>query len=189
MPPLHFIQMSGVPGSGKTTLAHALAKPLGAVVIDHDVTKSALLGADVPLAQAGHASYMVLDALARHLLGQGHTVIFDSPCAYIELLERGQQLAQAQGAAYRYIECVVADLDEIERRLRTRPRLPSQITGTGVPPRLGSDKQVMDEELFQQWINTMQRPAAGYLVLDTRQPLDVYLPLALTYINTGQGNR
>ncbi len=35
--------MSGVPGAGKTTLAHAMAPSIGAVVIDHDVTKSALL--------------------------------------------------------------------------------------------------------------------------------------------------
>lgn len=70
-----FIQMSGVPGAGKSTIASAVARQTGAVVIDHDVTKSALLVAAVPADLAGRASYDVLDALARHLLQQGHSVI------------------------------------------------------------------------------------------------------------------
>jgi predicted kinase len=57
---LLFVQMSGVPGAGKTTLAHAIAPRIGAVVIDHDVTKSALLEAGVPVALARPASYQVM---------------------------------------------------------------------------------------------------------------------------------
>lgn len=60
--------MSGAPGSGKITVARPVAKAIGAVVIDHDMTKSALLAAEIPAGDAGRASYMVLDALARHLL-------------------------------------------------------------------------------------------------------------------------
>lgn len=74
MKKLLFVQMSGVPGSGKTTVARAIGKAIGAVVIDHDVTKSALIEADVPLSVAGRASYQVLDAVARHLLEQGHSI-------------------------------------------------------------------------------------------------------------------
>src|SRR6186713_2757617 len=112
MSDLLFVQMSGAPGSGKTTIARAIGGRIGAVVIDHDVTKSALLKAEVPVSIAGHASYMVLDAVARHLLQQGHSVIFDSPCFYEELLARGQRLAAEMGALYRYIECRIDDLDE-----------------------------------------------------------------------------
>ncbi len=104
---LLFVQMSGVPGSGKTTIATALGKQIGAVVIDHDVTKTALLEADVPISIAGRASYYVLDGIARHLLSQGHSVIFDSPCLYEELLERGKKMAANANAAYRYIGCVL----------------------------------------------------------------------------------
>jgi predicted ATPase len=84
-----FLQMSGVPGSGKSTVAVAVAQATHAVIIDHDVTKSALLDAGVPGATAGKASYAVLHALARHLLVQGKSVIFDSPCFYTVLLDRG----------------------------------------------------------------------------------------------------
>jgi predicted kinase len=99
MPNPFFVQMSGAPGAGKTTIASAIAQQTGAVVIDHDVTKSALLAAAVPVPIAGHASYTVLDALARHLLQQGHSVIFDSPCFYQELLERGNDWRRRQRLA------------------------------------------------------------------------------------------
>jgi len=61
-----FVQMSGAPGAGKTTIAGAIAGRIGAVVIDHDVTKSALLDAGVSIAIAGRASYQVLGAVAQH---------------------------------------------------------------------------------------------------------------------------
>ena len=63
-----FVQMSGVPGSGKTTITGVIAGRIGAVVIDHDVTKSALLDAGVPVAIAGRASYEVLGAIAQHFI-------------------------------------------------------------------------------------------------------------------------
>jgi hypothetical protein len=47
-------------------------------VLDPDISKSALLAAAVPVAVAGHASYLVLDAMARHLLQQGHRLYQNS---------------------------------------------------------------------------------------------------------------
>lgn len=35
--------MSGLPGSGKSTLSREIARRLDAVIVDHDVTKTALL--------------------------------------------------------------------------------------------------------------------------------------------------
>ena len=186
---LYFIQMSGVPGSGKSTLATALAAQVGAIVIDHDVTKSALLEASVLVEIAGSASYTVLHHLAQSLLRQGHSVIFDSPCLYADLLACGQQLASDFGAAYRYIECVIDDLYEIDRRLQQRPRLPSQLAGVYTAPTSGSGKTMIGESVFRDWMANMKRPASGYLEVDTTQLLETYLPTALEYIATGHGNR
>lgn len=177
-----FLQMSGAPGSGKTTVARAIGRATGAVVIDHDVTKSALLAADVPVSMAGRASYQVLDAMARHLLQQGHSVIFDSPCFYDELLERGERLAEAYGAAYRYIECVLQDLCELDRRLRTRQRMPSQVAGIYAQPTTGSGKRASGEALFQDWIANMKRPQGAFLTLDTSLPCEECIMAALAYL-------
>jgi predicted kinase len=182
MTELMFIQMSGVPGAGKTTIAHAIARRVGALVIDHDVTKSALLEASIPVAMAGAASYQVLNAIARHLLQQGYNVIFDSPCLYVELLERGQQLARDVDAHYRYIECVVADLDELDRRLRTRTRMPSQVAGVRIAPTEGSGKAQLGDDVFRNWAANMKRPNTDYLVLDTTHPLEECVEAAIAYI-------
>lgn len=40
---MFFVQMSGFPGSGKSTLSRQIAKRTGAVIVDHDIVKSALL--------------------------------------------------------------------------------------------------------------------------------------------------
>ncbi len=177
-----FVQMSGVPGAGKTTIARAVARHIGAVVVDHDVTKTALLDADVPVAVAGYASYMVLDAVARHVLQQGFSVVFDSPCFYTELLERGQKLARETGVRYRYIECRIDDLDELDRRLRTRQRSRSQLAGVRIAPSEGSGKVVTGDAVFREWIANMKRPAGDYLVLDTMRPIGVCVREALAYI-------
>lgn len=182
MSKLFFLQMSGAPGSGKTTVAQAIGNATGAVVIDHDITKSALLAANVPVAMAGRASYQVLDAMARHLLQQGHSVVFDSPCFYDELLERGQELAAENNATYRYIECVLEDLNELDRRLRTRQPMPSQVAGVYAPPTAGSGKTESGEMLFQDWIANMKRPQSTYLTLDTSLPCAECIAAALAYL-------
>ena len=76
------LQLSGVPGTGKSTLARGLAAGLDLVVLDTDVVKSALLSTDVPFAVAGRATYAAVLALAGDLLAQGRSVVIDSPCRY-----------------------------------------------------------------------------------------------------------
>ena len=127
-----FIQMSGAPGSGKTTIANAISERIKAVIIDHDVTKSALLNAGVP---------------------------------------------------YLYIECRLENLDELDRRLRSRPRRPTQLTGVYSPPPKGSGRALSGEEVFRDWIRNMKRPAADYLVLDTARPVETCVEEAVAYIS------
>jgi predicted kinase len=92
---MFFIQMSGFPGSGKSTLAREIAKHTDAVIIDHDIVKSALLHsieAPIDPKLAGKISYNIDWSLIEFHLSQGHNVIFDSPCLYEEMVERGTHL-------------------------------------------------------------------------------------------------
>lgn len=177
-----FIQMSGAPGAGKSTIAHAIAPHIGAVVLDHDITKSALLDADISITVAGKASYLVLEAMAQHLLGQGFSVIFDSPCFYEELLERGQRLAREANAPYFYIECVLKDLVELDRRLKGRPSQRSQVRGLNESPVDVVEGRPVNEALFRNWIAHMKRPQSNYLVLNTDRPLEICVQEALAYV-------
>ena len=176
--------MSGAPGAGKSTIAKAIAPQIGAVIIDHDVTKSALLNVDLPSATAGKASYFVLYALAENLLAQGFSVIFDSPCFYAELLQRGQQIAQAANAQYGYIECILPDLDVYDRRLRSRPRRQSQVTSINKSSTDIAAEQSVSETVFRNWVANMKRPKNNYLTLDTSLPLDTCVEQAIAYLAT-----
>jgi len=178
-----FIQMSGAPGAGKSTIAEVIAPQIGAIIIDHDITKSAILKADLPDAVSGKASYFVLGALAQDLLRQGFNVVFDSPCFYDELLARGQQIAKEAQAEYLYIECVVEDLIELDRRLRNRSRLSSQVAGIRKSETEGlGDARLIEERVFEDWVANMKRPTGEYLRLDTSQPLGICIDQALQYI-------
>ncbi len=59
---MFFLQMSGYPGSGKSTLAKEISKNTGAVVVDHDVVKSALMNSmEKPiLTQKWRAKYLMI---------------------------------------------------------------------------------------------------------------------------------
>ena len=180
---LIFIQMSGAPGSGKTTIARALAPRIDAVVIDHDITKTALLDWDIPVEDAGRASYGVLDALARDLLSQGRSVIFDSPCFYDELLGRGVSLAREMGARYRYIECVVPDTELLDHRLKTRNTMRSQRRGIAVPPvDMGDTETLSKEAIHKHLLENAKRPADTCLRVDTAEALETCLDRCLTYV-------
>lgn len=156
------IQMSGAPGSGKSTLARLLARSLQhAVVIDHDVLRSTLLGPaspspsasttsptttatasstaspSLPFEQAAQLSYALQFSLAASFLTQGApSIILDSTCAFQETLTQGRALAARFGCAYWYVECAlqVQDLPLLDARLRGREGLRSQRTGVEGAP-------------------------------------------------------
>jgi predicted kinase len=159
------LQMAGMPGSGKSALARVIGHATGAVVLDKDVLKTAVLEAGVEEGLAGPAAYEAFFGLAGHLLGQGHAVVLDSPSFYAEIPAKGAALADGRHVPYYFIECVCADRDELARRLRERPRLASN----------------PGEEALELDVET-QAPAEAYLRIDTTQPLDRCLALALDYL-------
>lgn len=167
--------MSGFPGAGKSTLAKQIAKKTGAVIIDHDIVKSSLLKdiEELPIDAklAGKISYNIDWSLIEFLLSQGQAVIFDSPCLYEEMVEKGTDLSKKYNVKYKYVECYLEDSDEINFRLRNRDRMVSQI------------KEIYSEEAFKWTIKNSKKPS-GYkcLVVDTREPLENYLPTVISYI-------
>ncbi|MDB5084053.1 MAG: hypothetical protein JWN30_939 [Bacilli bacterium] len=173
---MFFLQMSGFPGSRKSTLARQIAKSTKAIVIDHDVVKTALLESldnDMDPKRVGGVSYNIEWSLIEFYLSQEHNVILDSPCLYEELVNRGTSLAEKYTAKYKYVECVLDDIHELNNRLKNRKRMISQIGPVDIP-----------EQRFQEVISRSKKPAHfDCMKVDTSQPIDDYIGEVLLYIN------
>lgn len=159
------LQMAGPPGSGKSALARMIGRVTGAVVLDKDVIKTAALEAGAEESLAAPLAYEAFFALADHLLGQGQSVVLDSPSFWEGIPTKGARIAQERMVAYYFIECICQDEAELARRLRDRPRMASQ----PVEP--------VDGERWQTIA-----PVGAYLRIDTTQPLDRCVELALDYL-------
>lgn len=172
---MFFVQMSGFPGSGKSTLAREIAKRTGAIIIDHDIVKTALLESidevEIDPKLAGKISYNIDWSLIESFLSQGQKVIFDSPCLYDEMITKGTALAKEYHVPYKYVECYLNDFNEINLRLKNRESKSSQI------------KEVKSKEGFQFTIENSKKPDNHWcLVVDTSNPLDSYIQEVLGYI-------
>ena len=169
MADLFLLQMAGVPGSGKSALARLIGRASDAVVLDKDVLKTAALEAGVEEPAAGSVAYEAFFALANHLLGQDRSVVLDSPSFWETIPPRGAAIAADRHVPYYFIECLCEDRDELSRRLRERPRLASNP---------GEESLDADAETIA--------PTGPYLRLDTTQPIDRCLALALEYLGLGR---
>lgn len=174
--------MSGVPGSGKSTVAAHVVETFGAVALDYDVIKTAVLDSGADLDASAKAAYEVMYALARQVLGQGHPVIMDSPCGWPRIVNEGREIAKAHGAGYRYIECQVRDLKLLDQRLAQRPRLRTHRRGVDQPPVDLGDEPMDGAALFRVWMDRVERPSDNYLQLDMHRPLSEVLPEVDLYL-------
>jgi predicted kinase len=179
---MFLLQMSGVPGSGKSTVAAHVVATFGAVAVDYDVLKSAVLDAGFDLPNSAKAAYEVMYAQARHVLAQGHPVVMDSPCFWPRILTEGMDIAREHDVTYRYIECQVRDLTLVDERLRLRPRLRSHRRSINHLPVDHGDEPVDGEAFFRDGMNRVQRPADNYLQLDMHRPLSEVLPEVDIYL-------
>jgi predicted kinase len=181
-----FIQMSGAPGSGKTTMSNLLAQSLDGVVINHDLIKSFFLDIDFDFEQSGKLTYRFQLVLAEDMIKQGRSVIIDSTCNHSEGLEKGMALAEEYGYDYRYVECRVKDIDLLDQRLRSRAPMRSQRTGVSRPPTdAGGAHQNRDyHALFKRWIESPCRPAGNIIVVDSSSHLEERLEYILKQLVT-----
>ncbi|MFH0914547.1 MAG: AAA family ATPase [Chloroflexota bacterium] len=130
--PLLFITV-GLVGTGKTTLAQALARRLGLVAISSDVTRKRLAGIpltehryeefDSGLYSAGFTrrTYDAMFAEARSVLSRGGSVILDASFVKAGERRKARELAQETGAGFYILECVL-DPETIRKNLAQRKR-------------------------------------------------------------------
>jgi len=167
--------MSGIPGAGKSTLARQICRLTNTVLLDLDIVKSAVLASfqnDIDFKFAGKVAYDAIFSLAGSNLELGNSVVIDSPCRYEVILEKGIYLAKTYGASYKFIECGLENLQELNRRRTMRKILPSQIYNTPI-----------NEDELRDSIMSLKRPTDyEYLLVDTDHEIETYIDNVMKYL-------
>ena len=119
---------SGLPATGKSTLAELLARRLGAAYVRIDTIEQALR--DLYSVDVQGEGYRLAYRVAADNLRLGISVVADS-CNPIELTRREwEDTAKDAGAHYMNIEVVCSDLQEHRSRVETRR---SSVQGLELP--------------------------------------------------------
>jgi len=114
--------VSGLPGSGKSTVADGLSRSLLIPVFSIDPIEAAMWRNGIARDQTGIAAYEVAAALADEQLRLGHSVIVDA----VNPIEAPRQGWRNLAAKYRpdlkIIECVCVNETTHRQRIETRIR-------------------------------------------------------------------
>lgn len=146
------VVFGGLPGTGKTTIARAVAARLSATYLRIDVIEQALRNSGTLAGEVGPAGYAVAYALAESNLKLGGCVVADSVNPLPVTRAAWRAAAHASGAFVLEIEVVCSDPALHRRRVEARA---SDVPGLA-PPTWES----VQRHAYQPW----QEPR---LVIDT----------------------
>ena len=122
------IVLSGLPGSGKSTVAEGLSRTLSIPLFSVDPIEAAMWRGGLSKDQTGIAAYDVAIALADEHLRLGHSVTIDAVNPIEAPRAAWRSLAAKYRAEMKIIECVCADeavhRQRIEARLRNIAGMP-----------------------------------------------------------------
>jgi predicted kinase len=139
------IVFSGLPGTGKTTLARAIAEERRATYLRIDTIEQALRASRILPGDVGSSGYMIAYALAETNLGLGRSVVTDSVNPLAETRNAWREVARRAGVALVDIEVTCSDRAEHRRRVETRS---TDIRGLKLP----SWDDVLRRE-YEPWVS------------------------------------
>jgi predicted kinase len=123
---MKLIIFSGLPGTGKSTLAEAVGKALEIPVFAKDWLEAALLRSGLKPTSADkslrYAGYELLTVLAQRQLMLGQSVILDSVAASSTIRDTWLKLTEQYNADCRVIECICSNESLHRSQLKQRKR-------------------------------------------------------------------
>ncbi|MCO7629062.1 AAA family ATPase [Pseudomonas fluorescens] len=152
------IVFSGLPGTGKTTIARSLATRLDATYLRIDTIEQAIRNAGVLANDVGTSGYRVANELAINNLRPGHSVVVDCVNPVAESRQAWADIAARSGVPLLNIEVICSDPHEHRRRVEHRQ---SDITGL-TPPSWSS---VVNHE-YEAWTQPILRLDTASLSVD-----------------------
>mgnify|MGYP003542539459 CR=1 FL=1 len=165
------IVISGLPGSGKSTVAEGIAEKLKLPIFSVDPIESAILKSGIKRSfDTGLAAYIVAETLASEQLSLGMSVVIDAVNSVKEARDMWRELSQKHASRLIIIECAL-DKDTHKQRIESRVR-----NMQGIPEVTWNDVENRRKE-YLKWEDKR-------LVLDTSDSIENILGQALEYIIT-----
>lgn len=124
------IVFSGLPGTGKTTIAQQLATHMGAVYLRIDTIEQAIRNAEVLAQDVGRSGYRVANELALSNLRLGNRVVVDCVNPVAESRQAWRDIAATGASRLWDIQLLCSDRHEHRRRVESRA---SDIAGLTPP--------------------------------------------------------
>lgn len=168
------IILTGLPGTGKSTLAHHAARLLGCPIFGKDHLEATLWRAGLRREQrSGFIAQDLLNTLADGQLRLGQSAILDSVATIERVRAPWRHLAAEHGADFRVVESVCSDEAIHRQRLAGRNR--------GFPgwPELSWEDVEDVRSRFEPW-------ADERLILDACAPLETNLVALRHHLSAAQ---
>jgi len=172
------LMMTGLVGTGKSTVAEALSRSLGFNVISSDVTRKKLAGISptehrfeqfqggIYTEDFSRRTYDAMFSRARELLSQGQWVILDASFKKRHDRMAAAEIAKRANADFAVVECV---LDAASVKARLEKRLKEETTSDGRWEIYESQKQDFDP--------VTEFPRQKHIVLGTSQPTSIIVKI------------
>jgi predicted kinase len=164
--------VGGVPGTGKSTIADAIAGALGIPIFNKDKLEASLWRSGITTEKdSWQVAEDLLGTLAHEQLRSSQSAILDTVAGRGTSRDGWRSIAHECGGAFKPIECICSDEELHRSRIEGRVR--------GIPGwyELTWDDVERSRSRFEPW-------DGDRLVLDTARPLDDNVAAALGYVNT-----
>jgi aminoglycoside phosphotransferase family enzyme/predicted kinase len=148
------IVICGLPGTGKSTIARAVARRLSAECLNSDVVRKKLFPKPSYSEEEKLAVYRQMAQEAQALLKQGKNAVLDATFSRNEYVRLAKEAAHKAGAECRMVLCTLSDA-EVRKRIEKREKGPSDA----------------DFAVYLK-VKAQSEPVEGALVLDASKPIN-----------------
>lgn len=161
------IVICGLPGTGKSTLAKAIAERISAIHLSSDSIRMKMLKERTYSEKEKGKVYDEMFKEAEKGLASGKAVILDATFYKKELIEKAKEIASGAGSSFFVVECITNER-VIKERIFNRKKEKSESEA--------------DFEVYKKVKEQFEKIEEKHIEVDTSLPIEKQLRIALSYI-------